>query len=495
MIVIDGIRLKPDWQTADLAAAIERRLRAFFESRRDDGGDAAGTPAWNRTASVQRPVVVGAGPCGLFAALTLAEAGLRPILLEQGEPVERRAGSVRRYWRAGAAALNPHSNVQFGEGGAGTFSDGKLNTGTRSPWHRMVLETFVQYGAPPEILYDAQPHIGTDRLSRVIPAMRRGLIEKGGEVRFDTEVTGLIIEGGAAAGLELKQVQTGARSRLSASRIILAPGHSSRRLTEVLYRQGVAISAKPFAVGVRIEHPQTWVNQVSYGAFAAAAYPELPAAPYKMAVHPACGRSVYTFCMCPGGFVVASASGPDQVVTNGMSRWQRRAARSNSALLVNVLPEDTGADLDPMAGFRFQDLLERRAFQAGGSDGFAPAQTVGDFLNRRISIPSDLKMASYRPGVRPADLRDVLPDFVSAALAEALPLFDRKMEGFCSASAVMTGVESRSSSPVRILRDPQTGESGVRGLYPAGEGAGYAGGILSAAADGIRTAGQVLNAL
>ena len=441
-----------------------------------------------------RPVVVGTGPAGYAAAILLAYAGLKPIVLEQGESVEARLQSVRQYWEGGDPFLNPHSNVQFGEGGAGTFSDGKLNTGTRSPWHRFILELFTQFGAPNKILIQQKPHIGTDYLAKLLPNWRNCILAYGGEVRFGHRVDRLVLEPDAEhshriLGLEVTQMATNENYFLPCKEVIMAPGHSARKLMYALAASGIVMTPKTFAVGLRVEHPQMAINQTNYGKHFQERYSHLPAASYKAVAHLNTDRSVYTFCMCPGGQVVASASEPGRVVTNGMSRYLRNESMANSALLVNVYPTDTGATSEePLKGFEFQDLLERRAFEAGGSTGHAPAQMVCDFLQDRLSTPDQLKAASYRPGVVPVLLSQILPDFVVQSLKSGFKILDQKLPGFISDEAILTAVESRSSSPIRIERDPVTGVATVLGLRVAGEGAGYAGGIMSAATDGLKMA-------
>jgi uncharacterized FAD-dependent dehydrogenase len=431
-------------------------------------------------APAEPPVVVGAGPAGLFCALILAKAGLHPILLERGRPVEQRRRDVERFWRTGA--LDPSSNVQFGEGGAGAFSDGKLNTGTRDLRHRWILEQLVACGAPEEILIDAKPHIGTDKLYAVLVSLRRELLALGAEVRFESRVTELRIEDGSVSGVAVAGPE--GTYGLPCRQVVLAPGHSARDTFEMLCARGVPMEAKPFAVGVRIEHRQSDIDAAQYREYAG--HPGLPASSYRLSCHLPSGRSAYSFCVCPGGEVVAAASEEGRVVTNGMSEFARAGENINGALLVNVTPEDFGGS-HPLAGVAFQRKLEEAAYVLGGGNYAAPSQLVGDFLAGRPSERAGRVVPTYRPAVRFTDLRRCLPDFVCETLARALPLLERKLRGYSAPDAVMTAVESRSSSPVRIPRD-ESYQSSVRGLYPCGEGAGYAGGILSAAADGIRAA-------
>ena len=462
-------------------SAILRRARSRKISRAAQAP--AYTPPSPLPAPAVPPVVVGAGPAGLFAALVLAQAGLRPILLERGRPVERRKADVERFWATGELDLT--SNVQFGEGGAGAFSDGKLNTGTRDPRHRFILETLLSCGAPEDILIDAKPHVGTDYLHTVLVNLRRRLLELGTDIRFESRLADLDIRDGALRGITAEGPE--GVYTLPCSHLLLCPGHSARDTFAMLHKRGVPMEAKPFAVGVRIEHRQADCDAAQYRQYAG--HPGLPVSTYKLSCHLPGGRAAYSFCVCPGGEVVAAASEAGRVVTNGMSAYARDRENINGGLLVNVTPEDFGSG-HPLAGVAFQRQLEEAAFRLGGGGYAAPCQRVEDFLAGRPSVGPGRVIPSYRPGVRWTDLRQCLPEFVWETLALALPVLDRKIQGYAQGDAVLTAAETRSSSPVRILRD-ESGQCSVRGLYPCGEGAGYAGGILSAAADGMRCAEKI----
>ena len=432
-----------------------------------------------------RPVVIGTGPCGLFAGLILAQMGLRPIILDRGKVVRERTKDTWGLWRRGV--LDPESNVQFGEGGAGTFSDGKLYSQIKDPRHlgRKVLTEFVTAGAPPEILTEAHPHIGTFRLVGMVEAMRRTIEGLGGEYRFGHRVDDIEIETAPDGARRVRGLRLSTGEHLEADHVVLAVGHSARDTFEMLHARGVCIEAKPFSIGVRIEHPQGWIDRARFGP--CAGHPDLGAAAYALSHACANGRTVYSFCMCPGGTVVAATSEIGRVVTNGMSQYSRNERNANSGLVVGVEPERDFPG-HPLAGVELQRRLESAAFVAGGGAYAAPGQRVGDFLAGRASTGFGEVVPSYRPGVTPTDLTPCLPEFVTAALREALPVFGRQIPRYDDPDALLTGVETRTSSPVRITRGKDMQSLGTVGLYPAGEGAGYAGGILSAAVDGIRVA-------
>jgi hypothetical protein len=429
-----------------------------------------------------RPIVIGGGPCGLFAGLLLAEMGFRPILLERGKKARERTVDTFGLWRK--RQLDPESNVQFGEGGAGTFSDGKLYSQIRDPGHRgrKVLTELVEAGAPAEILFVNRPHIGTFRLVKVVEGLRAKIESLGGEIRFQSRVEDLILGERTVRGVVLAGGE-----RLAADHVVLAVGHSARDTFQRLDRRGVHIEAKPFSIGFRIEHPQSLIDRCRFGP--QAGHPLLGAADYKLVHHCRNGRSVYSFCMCPGGTVVAAASEPGGVVTNGMSQYSRDERNANSGIVVGITPADYPGG--PLAGVEFQRHWEQRAFELGGSNYDAPGQLVGDFLAGRPSTAFGSVLPSYQPGVRLGDLSSSLPEYAIEAIREALPAFDRKIKGFAMPDAVLTGVETRTSSPLRIERNEEFQSLNTAGLYPAGEGAGYAGGILSAAVDGIRVAEAV----
>lgn len=431
------------------------------------------------TALKGRPVIAGFGPAGMFAALTLAKAGARPIVLERGKCVEERKQDVTRFWAGGA--LVQDSNVQFGEGGAGTFSDGKLTTGTKSPYAFYILREMVRFGAPEEIVWLNKPHIGTDRLEQMVRRLREEVIRLGGEVRFQSTLNGLITDGGKLVGV--RYCLDGELRELKTNRLILAIGHSARDTFRMLWEEKILLEPKPFSVGVRIEHLQREIDRAQFGG----SVPQIGPADYKLSAHLPNGRGVYTFCMCPGGRVVAAASGQGGVVTNGMSDYARDGENANSALLVGVNP--TG---DAFAGVRLQEQLEQAAFRVGGGDYRAPAQLVGDFLLRRPSRDLGEVQPTYQPGVVLCSLDECLPGDISDSLRCGLTELGKRLKGFDRYDSVLTGVETRSSSPVRILRDEQHQSVSCKGLYPCGEGAGYAGGIMSAAADGVRLADAIL---
>jgi uncharacterized protein len=449
-----------------------------------------------------RPLVIGFGPCGIFCALLLAQMGLRPIVLERGRSVRERTRDTWDLWRKGV--LHPESNVQFGEGGAGLFSDGKLWSQISDPRHltRKVLDEFVKAGAPGEILFVGKPHIGTFRLVGVVEKMRAEIEALGGEIRFGQRVVDVEIEAGEDRR-RLRGVTLASGEQIRADHVVLALGHSARETFAMLHRRGVNMLAKPFSVGFRIEHPQGLIDRARFGPNAG--HPLLGAADYKLVHHASNGRSVYSFCMCPGGTVVAATSEPNRVVTNGMSQYSRNERNANAGIVVGVAPQDYRQDRDaqgpvnPLDGIAFQRALESRAFELGGGNYAAPAQRVGDFIAGRRSTEFGSVVPSYQPGVHATDLAEPgnasLPDAVIAAIREALPAFEHQIKGFAMADAVLTGVETRTSSPLRIPRGKDFQSLDVEGLYPAGEGAGYAGGIMSAAVDGIEVAEAVARAM
>ncbi len=439
-------------------------------------------------ASNKRPVVVGSGPSGMFAALTLAEHGLCPIVLERGNEVYERKAAVSRFWETGI--LHEKSNVQFGEGGAGTFSDGKLTTGIKDVNCKKVLNTFFEAGAPEEILYLSKPHIGTDKLTEVVKNIRNKIIALGGEYRFGNKLEGFLVEENRVCGITVLNERE-QRYEMETDTVILAIGHSARDTFKMLQDTNLKIIQKPFAIGARIEHKQKDINFSQYGMFANES--SLGAADYKLSVHLPSGRSGYTFCMCPGGVVVAAASSNGLLTTNGMSEYSRNHENANSALLIGLNTGDFGSQ-DPLAGMYLQETIEKLAFQVGGKNFKAPAQLVGDLLQNKASKKLGDVSPTYLPGVELTDLRECLPDFVIDSMVESILEMDKKLTGFAKYDALLTGVETRSSSPIRILRD-ETFQSNIKGIYPCGEGAGYAGGIMSAATDGINTANKYLHNL
>ncbi len=443
-------------------------------------------PQWHGGAS---PVVVGFGPAGMFAALVLAQSGAKPIVLERGRDVDARTADVNRFWLSGA--LDESSNVQFGEGGAGTFSDGKLNTGTKDSRQRKVLNEFVKHGAPEEILYNAKPHIGTDKLKITVKNIREDIIALGGKVLFETKLIGFDAQNGGICSVTAER--HGKTEKIDTDSVILAIGHSARDTFEMLYDKQLPIEAKPFSVGARIEHLREKIDRAQFGKFAG--NKRLGAAYYKMNVNTANGRGAYTFCMCPGGKVVNASSEQGRLVTNGMSEFARDEMNSNAALLVSVSPKDYGSD-HPLAGMHYQRDLEEKAFALGGGNYQAPVQRVADFLQNETSV----RLGEVTPGIAPgytlSNLHDILPDYVGESMKQAIRDMGRRLKGFDDGDAVLTGVETRSSSPIRILRHSDTLQSvGVEGLFPCGEGAGYAGGIISAAVDGIKCAEKVIESV
>jgi len=471
-----------DAEVRNEAAVLERLARDRHVRR---APDMSYRPVAQAPAGLsERPIVVGFGPCGLFAALVLAQTGFRPIVLERGRDVRRRTQDTWALWRRNT--LTPESNVQFGEGGAGLFSDGKLYSQIRDPkfYGRKVMEEFVRAGAPAEILYVSKPHIGTFRLTGVVAAMRREILSLGGEIRFESRMTDLLLDGDRVEGVVLADGQV-----LRSHHVVLALGHSSRDTFRMLHRRGVFIEPKAFSIGFRVEHPQSLIDQARLGPYAG--HPALGAADYRLVHHAKNGRTVYSFCMCPGGTVVAATSEPERVVTNGMSQYSRKERNANAGIVVGITPEQDFPG-SPLAGIELQERLESTAYELGGRNYCAPAQLVGDFLRGVPSTKLGDVIPSYQPGVKLGDLASSLPAYAIEAIREALPAFGRQIRGFDRDDAVLTGVETRTSSPVRITRDAVTMQSvNVRGLYPAGEGAGYAGGILSAGVDGIKVAEAV----
>lgn len=481
------------------ASNAERELLARLRRRHEDKSlrlvedERYRLPARLETRLAQRPVVVGAGCAGLFCALALAEAGLEPLLVERGEPSERRTRAIGRFNETGE--LDCESNIQFGLGGAGTFSDGKLSTGTKSVAHRFILETLVEAGAQRKILWDAKPHVGSDVLPQVVSNVCRRIEEAGGEVRFSCRMTELGISGGRVSSVTLER-RDGAglvsEERIAASSVVLACGHSARDVFGLLKEAGVALERKTFAMGVRIEQLQATIDRAQYGQ--AAGHPALGAAAFKLVAHLDSGRSAFSFCMCPGGYVVAAASEEGGVVTNGMSLSDRAGVNANAGLLANVFPGDLPGD-DVLAGVALQRRCERRAFELGGGGYVAPAQLVGDFLAGRESGCERSVAPTYPRGVRWGSIEGCLPDYVSQTLRAAIPQMDRRLHGFAHPDGVLTGVETRSSSPVRVTRGEDLRSISTGGLWPCGEGAGYAGGIMSAATDGLRVAEALVRSL
>ncbi|EPQ9984883.1 NAD(P)/FAD-dependent oxidoreductase [Vibrio vulnificus] len=435
----------------------------------------------------ERPIVIGFGPCGLFAGLVLAQMGFNPIIVERGKEVRERTKDTFGFWRK--RTLNPESNVQFGEGGAGTFSDGKLYSQVKDPnfYGRKVITEFVEAGAPEEILYVSKPHIGTFKLVTMIEKMRAKILELGGEIRFSTRVDDIHMEDGQITGVTLSNGE-----ELKSRHVVLAVGHSARDTFEMLHERGVYMEAKPFSVGFRIEHKQSMIDEARFGPNAG--NPILGAADYKLVHHCKNGRTVYSFCMCPGGTVVAATSEEGRVVTNGMSQYSRAERNANSAIVVGISP-DIDYPGDPLAGIRFQRELESNAYRLGGENYDAPAQKIGDFLKGRDPSALGDVEPSFTPGIKLTDLEKALPPFAIEAIREAIPAFDRKIKGFASEDGLLTGVETRTSSPVCIKRDKEYQSVNLKGFYPAGEGAGYAGGILSAGIDGIKVAEAVARSM
>jgi uncharacterized FAD-dependent dehydrogenase len=470
-----------DVEVRDEAALLKRLHHSHHVTRAPD--ETYRYPVRAPASLKTRPVVIGTGPCGIFAGLSLARMGFRPIILERGKNVRERTKDVWDFWRE--RQLNPESNVQFGEGGAGTFSDGKLHTGIKDRGHhiRQILRDFVDAGAPAEILYISKPHIGTLRLVKVVEQLREKILELGGEIRFESRVTDIVMENGAVRGVTLASGE-----HIATGHVVLAVGHSARDTFEMLHSRGVHIEPKPFSIGFRIEHPQHMVDVCRLGKHAGS--PILGAADYKLVHHCQNGRDVYSFCMCPGGQVVAASSEEGRVVTNGMSHYSRNERNANAGIVVGITPADFGSE-HPLAGITLQRELEEKAFELGGKNYNAPSQLVGDFLAGRASTGPGSVIPSYTPGVTWTDLGNALPDYAIAAIREAIPAFEKSLQGFAMNDAVLTGVETRTSAPIRIARNDNFESVNVKGLYPAGEGAGFAGGIISAAVDGMKVAEAV----
>lgn len=525
MIKIDGIRLKPSYDSTDLLKSAAKRLnipikniksykilKKSLDARKkgdisyiislavEISGDCKADLSKVKNCQIytekgyeipkavyiprKKPVIAGMGSAGLFCALTLAYAGIKPIIIERGNPTEKRVKDVEEFFER--RVLNTNSNIQFGEGGAGTFSDGKLTTGTKDKRQSFVIEELIKHGAPQDIAYLNKPHIGTDKLREIIPNIRQTLIDLGCEIKFNCALNDIIIKNNRVE--QIIVISNGEAEIINTNHIISAIGHSARDTVEMYYRRGIPLIAKNFACGVRIEHLQAEIDMSQYGTVAD--FKNLPASDYKLAYHAPDGRTAYTFCVCPGGYVIGATSEENSTVVNGMSEYMRDGINCNGALLVNVTPADFESD-NPLAGIEFQRKIERAAFIAGGENYNAPVQTVADFLKDSQTTHLGSVIPTHRPGYRFALLKDILPNFITRTLKAALPVFDNKIKGFAAPDAILTGVETRSSSPVRIVRD-DTYQSDIKGFYPCGEGAGYAGGIMSAAVDGIKCAQAVI---
>lgn len=468
----------------DMSLSKYRRIKdAVIIDEEEDRDNAEKEIVYGSKRINNRPIIIGIGPAGLFAGLILAQHGYRPLILERGYDVDKRAETVNKFFKLGL--FDENSNIQFGEGGAGTFSDGKLTTRIKDKRIGRVLSAFVEGGAPKEILYFSKPHIGTDILKTVIKNIRNRIIELGGEVRFSSKVTDIIVDGGTA-----KAVAVNGNEVIESNIIIAALGHSARDTYDMLFRKGIRIIPKPFSIGVRIEHLQSMIDEAQYGSFAG--HPRLGAADYILTTRSSkTGRAAYSFCMCPGGQVVAAASEPGMLVTNGMSEYKRDKENANSALVVSVAPEDFKSN-HPLSGVEFQRTWEGKAYELGGSNFHAPVQLVGDFLSGKATQALGEVKPSYTPGIKLCDLHLCLPDYVTLTMKDALGDFDRKIKGFASRDAVLTGVETRTSAPIRIVRTEDMESETVRNFYPIGEGAGYAGGIMSAAVDGMKVAEKII---